>query len=237
MYESAPLGGYTVPRIVSKRLRTAEAPSGELFDLDTLRTHLRFPNPKENDYLKSFILPTAIDAVERYTSRFLLSRKLSMTMDFIPGFGDATAGRYGTGYYPVTFTQRGTFRWFDLMGAPVLTVQSMKYIQDDGVESTFPADQYLVDAADPDRAARIILQRGALWPSDLQVAKGISIAYTAGYGEAADVPASLKHAVLLIATALFTNRGDSADSQDLVLHFPQVRALLAPYIIPNFITV
>jgi len=240
MYDSnvsTPLGGYTVPRLTNKRQSVLEAPEGDLFDLEIVRAHLRFPNPKENDYLKDIILPTAIGAVEDYIGRALLTRKVKMTMDCVPGLGGEDSYRSGNGYFPVTFSNVGAFRWFELLGSPVSEVEAFTYFEEDGTEKTFDDTNYLVDLEDKDRLARIVLQRGALWPTALQVAKALSITYYIGYGDKDAVPPQLKHAVLLITTALFTNRGDSADSQDLVLHFPQVKALLAPFIMMNFTTI
>ncbi len=229
---SAPLGGWTVPRPVFKRLQVipSEGPVDPLFTLNILRTHLRQPSPLDDDYLKTVILPTAVDAVEQYISRTLITKNLRMWMDFIPGMGrDDSYNQNGVIEAPVSYSGGTSFRWFDLMSAPVTEVTSINFITDAGDEVVFDDANYIADFSDPDANARIILQRGSVWPTDLRVAKSLFIDYKAGYGAATDVPASLKHAVLLIATALYTNRGDSADAQDMVLHFPAITALLNPY--------
>ncbi len=230
-YNSAPLGGWTVPRPVFKRLEVIppEDVADPLLSLDLVRAHLRYPNVKDNDYLTQIVIPTAIDAVEQYISRSLLSKNLRMWMDFIPGMGGNSFGGSDISLSPVAFSSGNTFQWFELMNAPVTDVASIKFISESDTEQTFDSANYIADFTDQDAPARIILKRGCVWPTDLQIGHALSVEYTAGYGVSADVPASLKHAVLLLIAALYSNRGDAADAQDAVLHFPGVTALLNPY--------
>jgi hypothetical protein len=49
------------------------------------------------------------------------------------------------------------------------------------------------------------------------------------YVNAPGVPASIRHAVLLVTAAFYSNRGDNADAMIEVLNLPAVRASLDPY--------
>jgi len=61
-------------------------------------------------------------------------------------------------------------------------------------------------------------------PFALRARDGIAIAFTAGYGDAADVPAPICQAILQIVASLYEHRGgDAAPTPDGAL------ALLAPY--------
>ena len=61
-------------------------------------------------------------------------------------------------------------------------------------------------------------------PRNLRAANGIAVAFTAGYGDAGDVPAPVAQAILQIVSALYDHRGnDAAPTPDAAL------ALLAPY--------
>jgi hypothetical protein len=284
---SVPLGGWTVPRPVFKRLQEVAGPVGDVVTLATLKAHLRITDSNADEYLTDVILPGAIDAVQRYTNRRLLPQSVIMWMDFLPGTGNEyTLYGAGTAQIPVRYANIGMFRWFELMGTPVASVDSFHFITNNGVEVVFDPSQYIVDNADRDMPARIVLQRGTVWPVDLQVAHSLRIAYSLGYrngwtawlpatsyglgaqvsngglsyqcttagtsaasggpsgtgatitdgtavwkfvSDSLSVPASLKHAVLLISAALWSNRGDNADQQPDILGFPAVRALLDPY--------
>jgi hypothetical protein len=284
---SVPLGGWTVPRPVFKRLEEVTGPTGDVVSLATLKAHLRITDSGTDEYLSDVLLPAAIDAVQRYTNRRLLPQSVILWMDFLPGTGNEyTLYGAGAAQIPVRYANIGMFRWFELLGTPVLAVDSFKFITNNGVEVLFDASQYIVDNADHDMLARIVLQRGTVWPVDLQVAHSLKISYRLGYqntftawaalttyatgsqvsnggksyqcttggtsaasggpsgtgatitdgtvvwkfvSDGLAVPASLKHAVLLIAAALWSNRGDNADQQPDILGFPAVRALLDPY--------
>jgi hypothetical protein len=55
---------------------------------------------------------------------------------------------------------------------------------------------------------------------------GVTWQYVSG---AVAVPAPLRHAVLLVAAAYYSNRGDNADANLDILKMPAIQASLAPY--------
>lgn len=231
-----PLAGWTVPRPVFKRMEQVEAPASLPTTLAKLKNHLRVSHTADDEYLTDLI-STATELVESYLSRRIVARKVRMWMDFIPGTGNEyTLYGAGAAQMPVRYASVGMFRWFELMGTPVSAFESLKYYTDAGVVQTFPANQYIIDKTDPDMPARVILQRGTVWPTDLQVAHSLSCDYTLGYATDADVPTPIKHGVLLAAAALYSNRGDNADQPIDILSLGGVRAVLAPYRVLKFTT-
>lgn len=71
---------------------------------------------------------------------------------------------------------------------------------------------------------RIALKDGRAPPTDLRRLNAVAIAFTAGYGAAADVPAPLRVAILALIAFLYEHRGEApADLPHDIL------ALLAPY--------
>jgi uncharacterized phiE125 gp8 family phage protein len=101
------------------------------------------------------------------------------------------------------------------------------YATDESV-TTVPADTYLLDgAATPPRLVR----RGSVaWPSAAKVANGIEIAFVAGYGEAAaDVPAPIRHAILLLVAHWHEHREPIAIGAPGAPVPPTVSELLQPY--------
>jgi hypothetical protein len=282
-----PLAGWTVPRPVFKRLQDITAPVDSVVTLAKLKQHIRKTDSLDDDYLTDLI-QTATEMVEHYLSRKLISRTVQMWMDFIPGTGNEyTLYGAGTAQIPVRYANIGMFRWFELFGMPVTAVDSVHYITNDGTDQVFASNQYIVDNVDPDQPARILLQRGTVWPTDLQVAHALYTKYTLGYkrndpawtpstpylvgalvsngglsyqctvagtsassggptgqstgtivdggvtwsyvSQATAVPYTLRHGVLLVAAALWSNRGDNQDAQVEILELPAIKTALRPY--------
>jgi hypothetical protein len=224
-----PLGGWTVPRPVFKRLEELTTPAEMPITLPSLKTHCRIGHSADDDYLTELIA-VATDVVEKYLGRRIITRSVRMWMDFIPGTGNEyTLYGAGTAQIPVRYANIGIFRWFDLFGTPVTAFTSLTYITNDGTTQVFDASNYIVDNADQNMPARIILQRGVVWPTDLQVAHSLAATYNLGYASAEVVPASIHHGVRLVAAALYSNRGDNADAMSEVLSLPNIAATLAPY--------
>lgn len=95
---------------------------------------------------------------------------------------------------------------FELPYPPLLTVTSIKYYDDvDSAAATFSSSNYQVDAhSEP---GRIALKSSATWPSvSLRELNGVEIIYTAGYGDAEDVPDTYKAAIKLYVGDLYENR-------------------------------
>lgn len=218
---SGPLGGWTSPRSTFSRLEEPSFPSVFPTDLASVKSHLRVTHSDEDAYLTSLI-PVATLMVEQYLSRALISRPVVQWMDVVPGFGPAD----------VSFLSRSgrSMPWFSLFRAPALSFQTLAFVNPAGTEYVVDPAGYFVDLSDKDAPARVILNQGYVWPSDVRSAKSVKASYTVGYGpDAASVPPTLKHGVLLVAGALYSNRGDSADQPLEILSLPAVRAVLAPF--------
>jgi len=87
---------------------------------------------------------------------------------------------------------------------PLVSVESVKYIDVDGVLQTLdPAKYTMRKNVTP---GEIVRAYAAEWPSTRAVDDAVQVEFTCGYGEAVAVPAAIKRAVLLIVGTLYRNR-------------------------------
>ena len=131
------------------------------------------------------LLKSARQRVERYTGRALLSQSWKLTLDNFPRVDHS--GK----------------QVFYLPRPPLISVTSLKYYDDDGVQQT------LTDVTDyhvclQSRPGRIEPAYNTVWPSVRNIAEGVEVIYVAGYGtEASDVPNEFIEAILITVEQLF----------------------------------
>lgn len=100
---------------------------------------------------------------------------------------------------------------------PLQAVTSVTLYAPDGAATVLGTDGYTVDLA----GSRLLLKTV---PAQMRAVNAVAIAFTAGYGATADVPAPICQAILQIVSALYEHRGgDTVPTPDNAL------ALLAPY--------
>lgn len=128
----------------------------------------------------------------------------------------------------VTQTWRQDFDgWGRTLRLPLLAagISSVKYRDSDGQLATVSSDDYALKS--DDLGGYVRFDDGFAFPGDLAETNAVLIEFTAGYGAAADVPAALKAAVLLLAGDLYANRAAKTDGG--VIENPAVAALIGPY--------
>lgn len=94
----------------------------------------------------------------------------------------------------------------ELKVCPLISVTSVTYTDENGVTSTIPSTDYVVDAIN--QPGRLRLKSTASWPSTtLQVVNGFAVNFTAGFGAAvAAVRPELRQAILLLVAHQYENR-------------------------------
>ena len=111
---------------------------------------------------------------------------------------------------------------FLLYWGPVSSVSSIQYYDEDDVLQTFGSGGYHVDNV-MDRC-RIYLDDDYSWPDVEDKPNAVKITYTAGYANAAAVPAQLKYAMLLMIGEMYERR------ENHVKNLPTaVEHLMMPY--------
>jgi len=119
---------------------------------------------------------------------------------------------YCEGFQNRAFITQSWYLWLDewpfyirIPLPPLVSVESIKYYDTANTEYTMAAADYYVDAVS--QPGEIHLAYGKSWPSvTLREKNGICVEFTAGYGAAAAVPATVCQAMLLLIGHLYENR-------------------------------
>ncbi len=95
---------------------------------------------------------------------------------------------------------------------PLISVTSIKYLDNDGTQQTWATNQYTVDTyTEP---GRIGLAWNVSLPTYRMIQNSIEVIYHAGYGTtAASVPQSVRDAIVLTVSQWYENRGDEGDKE------------------------
>jgi|TARA_R110001592_G_scaffold164299_1_gene398369 uncharacterized phiE125 gp8 family phage protein len=157
---------------------------------------------------------TAVALIERavhnwakeYTGRTLTTVTYNLFIDSVYDYDIPIHEGFYTGYDSHVYK-----RSIALPKSPVSSVTHIKYYDDSDNASTFATTNYFVDNASV--PAKIVLRKGASYPSSLRVANGIEIKYVAGYGATTAVPYDIKSACLAYSAYLFEHRGDLLDGK------------------------
>lgn len=85
---------------------------------------------------------------------------------------------------------------------PVVSVQSVKYYDTEGVLTTLASTEYMVDTISA--PGRIFPAFNKTFPSTANIQAAVQVEYTAGYGAAASlIPANIKRIIIAIASDMF----------------------------------
>ncbi len=183
-------------------LNRAGSPAEEPVTLAEALAHLReTPGDAEVDAYVTALISVARENCEAQSERTLIDTPWRLTLDAFP-----------------------TSIRLDM--PPVLSVESVSFWDEEGVEQTLDPADYQVDTAG--RPGWIAPAPNKSWPS-VQPGRinAVTVAYRAGVASAADVPLPLKQWVLLAIGDLYANRNASAERALQGNAFAD--ALLAPY--------
>jgi uncharacterized phiE125 gp8 family phage protein len=185
--------------------RRTGAPAVEPVSLSEALAHLREDSGVADDYI-SALISAARTACEERIERTLISTTWRVTMDSFP---DAVV----------------------LFRPPVIAVQSVVYLDLDGVEQTLDAQDYIVDSVS--EPGYVVPAPSVTWPDTQDRINAVWVNYTAGYGStAADVPRPLRQWILLAVGEMYAMRNRSAERPAVPHLF--VDGLLDPYKIMRF---
>lgn len=165
------------------RLTQTIAPASEPLTSTEAKAHLRITGNDEDTLIASLIA-AARGSAEAYLNRQLVTATWVATYDGFPGSHDAI--------------------W--LPQPPLVSVSSVTYLDTSQTSQTLSSAKYNVVLGSP--TGYILPERNETWPSSIKHGgnENITVTYAAGYGAAAEVPADIKSAILLIVGDLFENR-------------------------------
>lgn len=110
---------------------------------------------------------------------------------------------------------------------PLREVDSIKYVDTNGVEQTLTGTVYILDDfVDP---PMISAAYGTPWPTTRAQAGAVVVQYQAGYADAASVPEPIRQWMLLAINAFYEHRSAVATEQTYALPEDFACWLLQPY--------
>lgn len=139
-----------------------------------------------------------------------------------------------TAQYELRMEQFPFCRHIEIPRPPLQSVDSITYIDTDGVEQTFgtfegspeEAVEYGVELSDAPEFGRIYLRSGYSWPSALCQPSAVRIRFTCGFGDSCeDIPENIKNWIYVKAASLYNNR-EGEQIGNVVNEFKYVDRLL-----------
>ena len=184
------------------------APAVEPVTLTEAKAHLRVDTDAEDTLIGSLIVTSRLH-VEAAMGLALVSQEWSWYLDAWPP-GSAVA----------------------LPLRPVESIAAVRLYDAAGTAAALDPTGYLLDGAGA--CPRLVRLGAPVWPEPARIANGIEIAFTAGYGlAAADVPAPIRHAILLLVAHWHEHRSPVEEGAPAAPVPDMVSELLAPYRVPR----
>lgn len=189
------------------RLSLVTAPTQEPVSLDELKAHMRV-EIDDDDMEIAALGRSAREMVEAQTGLKLITQTWKLYLDDFPG--DAIR-------IPIV---------------PVASVTHVKYYNSANTLTTWSSGEWESDAASStERPTRVAPKHGYSWPSAYDRFNAVEVQCIVGYGDPADVPQALRHAIMIIAATWYEHREDLSPGVEVFqVPLPAASArLIAPF--------
>jgi uncharacterized phiE125 gp8 family phage protein len=182
-------------------------PSGEPVTLAEAKLHLRV-DITDDDALITSLITVARQYAEMVTQRQFLTASWRLVLDCFPPM-------------------------IRLDKMPLVSVDSIKYTDLNGVLQTMAITDYAVDtSAEPVRITPVF---GKIWPIPVPQIGAVQVNFTSGYGTAANVPEGIKSWMKVRIASLYNNREEVAIlPRGKIEPLPWIDGLLDPYRVVTF---
>lgn len=193
-------------------LKLITAPTVEPILLADMKASMRVIDSYDDSFISELITASR-EACEQITRRALITQTWLMTLDKFPAPGLETSSAnwygpaWGTGPGPLTVTRPDGQTLFEIWvpKCPVVSIDSIKYIDQNGALQTLDPTQYVVDTAS--QPARITPAVNVSWPATQNVVNAVQVQFTCGYGaDGSFVPAKAKSWMRIMTSTLYENR-------------------------------
>ncbi len=179
-------------------------PSVEPLSLSEVKLHLRV-DLAEDDAKLLALISAARQYAEQECQRSLITQQWRLVLDCFPGCCAAV----------------------QLDRNPVQSVESIQYLDTGAVWQTMPSTDWVTELQS--EPARITPVFGKIWPISLPQIGAVKINFTAGYGNATDVPQGIKAWMLIRIADLYENRQSEEVSRGNQIKWSYIDRLLDPY--------
>ena len=169
--------------------KATAGPSVEPFLLADAKLHLKVLTTNE-DALITDMITAAREEVEKYCNISLVEQTIEESFPCFP-----VAENYNM----------LSSLWLSV--SPLISIDSISYIDTDGVSQPLATTVYDLD--DKQKPGKVTLKFNQTWPATAKIENAVTVTYKAGFGAtAADVPQSIKQAMLLMLGNWFEKRED-----------------------------
>lgn len=168
------------------------------------------------------LIAAAVDWVQTAVRRPLLTTQYGVKFDGFYEYGQYSHD-YRT-YFPYGFGIGWSGIVIPMPMQPVISVDSVKYINSSGILTTLDPSQYVVDTTS--LIGRIYPAYGVTFPVPQPMPNSVTITFTAGY---TSTPEALQTAVLMLVSHWYLNRESVLIGQVSSQLQMCLDALLAPY--------
>lgn len=166
--------------------------------LPEFKLHAKVDQSVEDALLAAW-LRAAQDLAEGFTGRTLTTETWTLYLDEFP----VTQRVNRQGYHNQHLLQSVALNEFLLPKGPNPAIASITYRDLNGDTQTLATDQYELDAT----TGRVRpTATGSGWPGTYPVYNAVAITFTVGYGDAGDVPETIKAAIRVMVTDWAENR-------------------------------
>lgn len=186
--------------------RLITAPASEPVSVAEAKAHLRIEHSLDDTQI-GVLIAVATATVQEMCWRALVTQTWELVLGGFPEGGEV-----------------------ELPRGVLASIESVKYIDSDGVEQTLATSEY---EADTDSVpGKLRLAHDKSWPSTRCQYDAVRVRYLVGTA-AASVPTPLKQAVLLLVSEMYEHRTPTVFGQTSQVPFA-VDALTAPYSLRRF---
>ena len=187
-------------RNIATSYKVITQPATEVVATDVMKNNLKLDGITADDSLVATLLIAARQRCEEYCNIKFIDTVIEQVWDEFP--------------------KGAKFQnCLDLTIGNASAVESFKYYDEAGVIQTWSASNYILDTYS--KAGRICTAANVDYPTiDTDRINAIVVRYTSGFGSSAStVPDAIKHAIMLQASYLYSNREDKAHTMSTLSEY------------------